>query len=481
MNRTRWMVSALALGAILMSGCGLRARYQPPVAPQIQGDTEWDTQLEAGALAKPADDDALSHWWSVFGDPNLTSLEERALKSNLDLRKAQAEIRQARANRDYYSANLFPSVAGTLTGGGSKTAYAPSASGGSGAYSGSSGGSSNSLEFQASWEPDTWGGIRKNVASYDATYQSQKESLRNTMVTLTADLALDYIDVRSYQAQLAVTSSNLVKYRETYEMTVEKRDSGLASDLDVQQALETVQSTEATIPTLETSLHQSLDAISVLLAERPGAVGRELAEVKPIPVIPLEVAVGIPGDLIRRRPDVRVAERQYAAQWMQVGVAKANLYPTLNLGGTFTASATSFFNVFTSSATAISSVTGSLRQTILNRRALRAQVRLQNALLDQYEVTYESTVLGAIQDVEDSLKAFEAEQSRRRSLAQAADSARNAAEMSRTLYASGLKDFLTVLDSERTELSAEDSLVQSDATVAENLVRLYRSLGGGWQ
>jgi outer membrane protein TolC len=157
------------------------------------------------------------------------------------------------------------------------------------------------------------------------------------------------------------------------------------------------------------------------------------------------------------------------------------MYPSLTLGGAFTTSANAFLNVFTPGATAISSVTGSLQQTLLNRRALKAQLRLQNALLDQDEVAYESTVLGAIQDVEDALKAFEAEQARQKALTGAADSAKNAAEMSRTLYSSGLKDFLTVLDSERTELSTRNSLVQSDATVAENLVRLYKAMGGGWQ
>jgi multidrug efflux system outer membrane protein len=476
-----WSMAILA--AAMLSGCSLKsARYQPPLAPAMSDAKDWNTHLAGGETSKAVDDVALSHWWSVFGDPELTSLEERALKANLDLRKAEAEIRQARANRDYYKSNLFPNVSGTLTGGGSRTVSGTSSFGGStSASSAGISGGSNSLEFQASWEPDIFGAIRKNVASYGATLQSQEENLRNVMVTLTGEVALNYIDVRSYQAQLAVTKSTLVTYRDTYDMTVEKRDSGLSTDLDVQQALETVQSTEADIPTLETSLRKSLDAISVLLARRPGAVDAELSEVKPIITIPPEIAVGIPGDLIRRRPDVRVAERQYAAQWMQVGVAKANMYPTLTLGGAFTTSANAFLNVFTPGATAISSVTGSLQQTLLNRRALKAQLRLQNALLDQGEVAYESTVLGAIQDVEDALKAFEAEQARQKALTGAADSAKNAAEMSRSLYSSGLKDFLTVLDSERTELSARNRLVQSDATVAENLVRLYKAMGGGWQ
>jgi len=465
--------------AVLLSGCSIRrAHYQAPLAPSIAGTNSWSTPVAGGETAKSADEAALSHWWSVLGDPNLTSLEERALKANLDLRTARAEILEARANRDYEAANLFPTVTGTLSGGGSNTTQGKGSVGASGTTTGSS----NSLEFQASWEPDIWGATRKNVASYAATLQSKQENLRNVMVTLTADVALDYIDVRSYQAQLAVTQANLVKYRETYEMTVEKRVAGLASDLDAHQALETVQSTEANIPALESSLQKARNAIAVLLAERPGAVDAELTEVKPMPLIPAEVAVGIPADLIRRRPDVRVAEREYAAQWLQMGVAKANLYfPTFALSGSFTSSANALLNVFTTNASSVSSLSGSVTQMLLNRRALRAQLHLQNALLDQSEASYQSTVLGAVQDVEDALKALATEQVRRKMLAEAANTAEETAEMSRGLYAGGLKDFLTVLDSERTVLNAQNTLMQSDAAVAGNLVRLYKAMGGGWQ
>lgn len=470
---TIWGMASLT--AVMLSGCSVRnARYQPPFAPALSDAKNWNTGLAAGEVPKPVDDVALSHWWSVFGDPELTSLEERALKANLDLRKAVAEIQQARATRDYNAANLFPSVTASFNSTGTHT--------GSGARGSSSGSWSptNSAQLQASWEPDFFGGIHKNVASYEASTQAQQENLRSVMITLTADVALDYIDVRSYQEQLRVTNENLVEYKQTYEMTLVKRDSGLATDLDVQQALQTVEATQATIPSLESSLHQSFNAISVLLAEKPGSVDAELSEVKPIPVVPPEVAVGIPADLIRRRPDIRQAERTFAAQWNQVGVAKANLYPTFSLSGTFLFSATNLLNVFDAKSLE-ASIVGAVQQSIINRRALKAQVRLQNAVLDQEEVAYESTVLGAMQDVENALKSFNAEQERRKSLAGSADAAQNAAEISRQLYAGGLKDFLTVLVSERTVVTAQSSLVQSDASVATDLVQLYKAMGGGWQ
>ena len=218
----------------------------------------------------------------------------------------------------------------------------------------------------------------------------------------------------------------------------------------------------------------------MLLGERPGAVYAELAEVKPVPSIPAEVAVGIPADLVRRRPDIRAAERQYAAQSARVGVAKANLLPSFTLSGTFNFGAQSVLNLLTP-ATLASSLAGSAQQALFNRKKLRQQVIVQNIALEQFEISYESAVLGAIQDVEDALQVFGAEQLRRRSLAEAAEAAENAADMSRELYRTGLRDFLTVLDSERSVLSLQNSLAQSDANITANLIRLYKAMGGGWK
>ena len=189
--------------------------------------------------------------------------------------------------------------------------------------------------------------------------------------------------------------------------------------------------------------------------------------------------MGIPGDLVRRRPDVRSAERQVVAQSLRVGVAKANLYPTFTLSGSFLFSAQNILNVLTPASIG-STIAGSISQTILNRRSLKGNLKLQNALLDQYEIAYDNTLLGAVKDVENSLLSFGKDQSRRTSLASASQSAEQAAEMSRELYSSGLKDFLTVLDSERTLLNVQNNLVQSDATVDTDLIQLYKALGGGW-
>lgn len=468
--RTNRPPATIVLGTILGIASVATVADCQSIQPQLAAEQNWKTVPAGDEVTGPADDAELAHWWSVFNDPMLTSLEERALKSNLDLRTALSNIDQARANRLSASGSYLPSV--TTIGGstGNRTSN----------WSGGNLTASNSAQLEASWEPDFFGAIRKNVASHDAGIQAAQEGLRNTMVTLTAELATDYINLRSYQAQLAVTQSNLVTYRETYEMTLDKRRSGLAGDLDVAQALETVQSTEATVPVLETSIQQTMNAMAILLALRPGALDTELAESKPIPLVLTEVAVGIPADLLRRRPDVMQAERQIAAQSLQVGVAKANLYPTFSLSATFLTSVGNLLDVFSPAAIG-STVVGSVEQTIFNRRALHAQVKLQDALLDQYEIAYDSTLLGAVKDVENSLYVFGKDQVRRKSLAEAANSAEQAAEMSRELYASGLQSFLTVEDSERTILSAQNSLVQANAAVDTDLIALYKAMGGGWK
>jgi outer membrane protein TolC len=251
--RTNYRSIAIVLCAILGIATVATVAECQSIQSQVAAEQNWKTVPAGGEVARPADEATLAHWWTVFNDPVLTSLEERALKANLDLRTALSSIDQARANRLSASGSYLPSVNISGSSTGNRTSN----------WSGGGLTASNSAQLQASWEPDFFGAIRKNVASNDASIQAAQEGLRNTMVTLTAELATDYINLRSYQAQLAVTQANLVKYRETYEMTLEKRRSGLAADLDVAQALETVQSTEATVPVLETSIEQTMSAMAI--------------------------------------------------------------------------------------------------------------------------------------------------------------------------------------------------------------------------
>lgn len=471
MKRKAISTAAALLGpCLLLAGCAnKRMQYTPPAAPQMAKAQTWNTQPAGGAAASPADDKTLAQWWATLGDPVLTSLEDRAVKGNLDLRQAEMKIRQARAQWDGSRADLYPTVTASGSATGSRTST----------RMGGDLGQSYGAGVSASWEPDFFKRIRGTIAAYDADVQAAQEDLRNVLVSLTAEVALNYIDIRSYQAQIAITQANLKAQQETYQLTVAKHESGLATELDVQQAALSVESTRSTLPTLETNLQKAENALSVLLGEQPGAVDAELAAVKPVPVIPSQVSVGLPADLLRRRPDIRGAERQVAAQSLRAGVAAANLYPTFSLSGMLSFSSVNLANLLTP-ATLAGSIAGSVQQTILNRKRLRAQLQIQDVLLEQYETAYQGTVLGALQDVEDALKAYGNEQVRRQSLIQATEAAQRATVLSRNLYNSGLKDFLTVLDSQRSLLSLQNQLAQSDATITANLVRLYKALGGGW-
>jgi len=466
---TQTFAALAGLSVLALTGCASRMPYKAPVAPQMAQAKEWNTPLEGGATAKPVDDQSLSRWWDALGDPVLTSLEERAVKGNPDLRKAEAAIRKARAQREMTLADRVPTVTLGATATGKRTTT----------RSGGDLGQAYSAPLDASWEPDFFGRIRGSVDAYQADEEAAREDLRNTLVSLTAEVALNYVDVRSYQSQLEITRANLAAQQETYDLTVAQYQSGLATQLEAEQARLTLESTRAGIPSLEAGLQKAINAIAVLLGEKPGAVDVALAAVKPVPKIPLEIAVGVPADLLRRRPDIRSAERQVAAQTARLGVAQADLNPTFRLTGTFGFNSANLLNLVTP-ATLLGNLAGSLQQTVFNRKKLREQINVQNAALDQNLAAYESTVLGAVQDVEDALVAFAKEQVRRKSLADAASAAEQAANMSRALYGAGLKDFLNVLDSQRSVLTLQNQLAQSDATITANLIRLYKALGGGW-
>ncbi|MEN6603135.1 MAG: efflux transporter outer membrane subunit, partial [Bryobacteraceae bacterium] len=289
---------------LLSSGCAARRiQYKPPTSTPLTQAANWNTPVEGGAAAKPADDATLSRWWGTLGDPVLTSLEERAVKGNLDLRQAEAKVRQARALKGAAETDRLP----TVTASGSATGSRSSSRLGSGELT-----QAYAAGVDASWEPDFYKRIRQSIEAYGADVEAAQEDLRGVLVSLTAEVALDYVDVRSYQSQIAITKSNLKAQQETYDLTVARYESGLATKLDVEQARSNLESTRASIPTLEASLRKSANALAVLLGEKPGAIDSELAEVKPVPVIPVEVAVGMPADLVRRRPDIRSAERQVA-------------------------------------------------------------------------------------------------------------------------------------------------------------------------
>jgi NodT family efflux transporter outer membrane factor (OMF) lipoprotein len=298
-------------------------------------------------------------------------------------------------------------------------------------------------------------------------------------VSLAAEVALNYVDVRTLQERLAIVEENMKLQAETYELANHRFKAGLVTQLDVDRAKTNLDETRASIPSLTTRLAAAKNRLSVLMGEHPGYVDSRLAAAKPLPVTPLSIALGVPAETLRRRPDVRTAERELAAQTARVGVATAELYPKLSLAGSIGIDASTFGGLFSGNnrAAAIGPRVG---WNIFNAGAVRSNIEIQNARQEQALLQYENTILLALEEAENAITAYANEQARAQSLEDAMKSSADSLQLVLTQYKSGLIDFQDVLDVQRTFLSVKDNLAVSKGTVVSNLVRLYKALGGGW-
>ena len=333
--------------------------------------------------------------------------------------------------------------------------------------------------FDASWEIDVFGGARRSIEAAQGDLEANVADYRDVLVSLVAEVALNYVEARTFQTQLQVAEENLKAQAETLQLVEWRYAAGLVSSLDVEQAKSNLENTRAQLPRLRSNIEAAKNRLAILLGIFPGMLEAQLAARKPIPEAPLEVAVGVPAELLRRRPDVRRAERQLAAQTARVGVATADLYPKFSLPGSIGLEALSTNHLFSSASQAWSLI-GRFAWTVFKGGAIRQNIEVQNALQEQSLKQYEATILIALEDVENALTAFAEEQERNDALMEATQSAQRAAELARDQYASGLIDFQTVLDAERTLLSAQDQVAQSKGQVSSNLISLYKALGGGW-
>ena len=300
------------------------------------------------------------------------------------------------------------------------------------------------------------------------------------LVSLMAEVALNYVEVRTYQARLSAAYANIKTQQETYDLNQSRYEAGIIDELVVQQALYNLERSRSQIPTLEIGLEASKNRLAVLLGENPGALHQELNETKPIPVPPMTVAVGVPAETLRNRPDIRIAERNLAAQTARIGVATADLFPKFRLFGSIGLESLSSKDFFERASRAWSIGPG-VSWNIFDAGAIRQNIKVQTERQEQALLQYESTVLNAQEEVENVLVAFAKEQRRRESLSRATDAARKADLLARDRYQAGLVDFSNVLITQLSLLSFQDELVQSDGAVTTNLVRLYKALGGGWE
>jgi multidrug efflux system outer membrane protein len=438
----------------------------------------WQEAQQKGVDIRPVE---MARWWTTFNDPLLNSLVERAVKSNLDLRIAEARIREARASRAVVASGAWPTVDVSASYKRNRTSENALALGSLAPQGG------GNLEqdlfktgFDASWEIDVFGGVRRGVEAADATLAASVESRRDVLVTLLGDVAKNYIDLRGFQRRLAVARANLKAQQDTLELTRIRFQAGLTSDLEVAQAEAQASTTMAQIPTLESALKQAAYSLDLLLGLSPGALWNDLANETTIPSLPPEVLVGLPSDLLRRRPDIRFAERQLAASTAQIGAAMADLFPKFSLTGAAGLQSISASDWFTGRSR-YWSIGPTISWPIFDAGRIRANIEVRNAQQEQSLTQYEKTVLAAFGDVEKSLVNYSREQARQQALTNAVASNRRAVEMANELYVRGLNDFLNVLDTQRSLYATENDLAQSEAAMASNLVALYKALGGGWE
>ncbi|MEH6874569.1 MAG: efflux transporter outer membrane subunit [Candidatus Competibacter sp.] len=459
---------ASLLVALLLSGCtAVGPNY---AAPELATPATWRGAAAARVAVAPTTPEDLATWWRQLDDPTLTSLVEQALQTSLDLRAAQAKLREARARRALAGAELFPTVSGSAAG---RRVKASGESGG--------GGTANlfSAGFDASWEPDVFGGLQRGVEAAQANLEASQASLHAVQVSLVAEVGLNYVELRASQAALDIARANATSQAETLQLTQWRAQAGLTTALDVEQARANLEQTRAQIPSLETNRAEAEHRLEILLGQQPGALAERLARPGGIPRLPARVTVGIPADALRQRPDVQVAERTLAAETARIGVVEAQAYPNFSLSGSLGLDALTLGALAGGNAVA-GNVLGSVAAPIFDAGRIRQQVNIQTAIQEQALVSYESTVLNALAEVENALVALANTRQRQDNLREALQAARLAARLARHRYSAGLIDFQTVLDTERTVLTVEDKLVIGEADGVKALIRLYKAVGGGW-
>jgi outer membrane protein, multidrug efflux system len=466
---TRWI--GMGSAAVVLVGCASVLPVMSP--PVIDLPLAW-ASAPASSAAGTVNASSLAAWWQGFDDPLMTSLVSRALTSNTTVNGAQAAVRQAQALRDVAAAGLRPTLGSSAS-----------------AQRGSAGGDTTGNRFQlgldGQWVPDLFGARRSAVDATESVAAAIVASLGDAQVKVAAEVALNYILLRTAQARLAIANNNLSSQKETLQITDWRQQAVLVTTLEVEQARAAAAQTQASLPLLQTSIEQTAHALAVLVGQAPAALQSELGLATPasadasrtVPQSRSDFALTIPADTLRQRADVRAAEFQVAAALARVGQAEAQRWPSFSIGGSIGLSAISAA-ALTNGASVLGSVLASVSWPVFDGGAARAQVRAQQTALEQAQQSYRAAVLVALKDVENALVALRGDRLRVASLRVAADAASSAAVLARQRYSSGLVDFQTVLETQRNQLSTQDSVVSASADVGNDQVRLFTALGGGW-
>ena len=464
----RLLMVPLLLG--LLHGCAsVGPDYQ---APEATTPDQWHQGLEQGLAGGEPD---YRTWWTSLNDPVLDGLIARATEGNLDLRIAYARIMEVRGRLGIATGQRWPDVnaGGTvrrerISDGILDPVTTPQ----------NRNDTFRSIGFDGSWEIDFWGRVRRSIESAGADYQASIEDYRGVLITLYAEVARNYVSVRTLQERIRLARENVQTQRGTLDLVIVRERVGLVPKLDIRQAELNLATSESIVPGLEAERIAAINRLSVLLGEPPGTLHAELSEVSPIPGPPEQAPVGLPAELVRHRPDLRSAERELAAQTARIGVATAELYPRFSLTGAFS------FATFTGdqfeSGRKAWSIGPFFSWNLFDGGRVRSLIDMQDARADQALEKYERTLLAALEDVENAMTGFAQERVRREALDRSVVAAQESVRLVKILYFQGLTDFQNVLDMERTLFRQQDLAADSEGRVTLNLVRIYRALGGGW-
>ncbi len=459
-------MTSVFTGTLLLISCTVGPDYQPPPA-----DSGTQLQAEQYPELRYAQAD-LTRWWQVFDDLLLSSLLDRARQNNLDIMSALARVKEARAALGIASSDLYPSVDadGSIDWSKQSENVNPLATSETTQYQ---------LLADVGWEIDLFGRIRRSIEAASADYQVTLEDQDDVLITVLAQTAVTYLQIRSLQALLATSHKNIASQKSMLDLTKVRYKYGLATYLDVAQATRVLAGTEAELPSLRAELVQNITSLSVLTGTASGVLRTELNPPLPVPLPPETVAVGIPAERLRQRPDIRSAERSLAAQTARVGVATADLYPTFSLTGTLGFASLKTGNFFDSNS-GVYGLGPSFRWNIFDMGKIRQQIAAEDARTEQALYTYELTMRNAVKEVEDSLNGYHEQRIRMGALEHSVQASQETLDMSTKLYKDGLTDFQDVLDAQRSLLLAESDLDKARGNTSIELVGLYKALAGGW-
>ena len=488
------------LACFTMTGCMVGPNFKPPqsATPDVFNRTQ-----TAHATSKPVEADFGAQWWTLFNDPTLDSLEQQLADANLDVAAASARLRQSRAEQRIAGAEEYPTLDGAasynreraspngilgLLGVSPTGTPLESASGsaplGAAALppppSGSPAYNLYQFGFDASWEVDIWGRARRGVEAATALSDASYEDRNAVLLSARAELARDYIQLRDTQILLQIARQNLQIARDATTLTENRVHEGVTTNLDVDNASALAESIEALIPTLESRCDTTINAIGLLLAKEPGELQPLLAEPRDVPALPEQVPIGVPSELVQRRPDIRKAEAQLHAATATIGMAKADFYPRISLNGSAGFQSLQLSNL--ASWESGQYVVGpSITLPIFEGGRLKGTLHLREAQQQEAAILYQRTVLDAWREVDDALVVYDAEQRRRDRLKKVVSLNQNALSIARQRYKEGAVDFLNVLNVQKQLLDSQSDLEQSQANAAANLITLCKVLGGGWE